>query len=139
MSTTKIILIIVGILGVLGLLVLLFAGSIGWFAFSAINNSDAADTARTYLRTNEDLKREIGEVKDFGWFVTGNIERRNNTGDSTLNLKVKGERKTVNATVSLAYRSNQGWRVTEAWYDNDGRKVFLKAPYDMPPPSATPE
>ena len=138
MSTKKIVLIVVGILGVLGLVVALFAGGIVWFAFSTINNSDAAETARTYLRTNEDLKREIGEVKDFGWFITGNIEKRNANGNATLNLKVIGEKKEVNATVVLSYRSNQNWRVTEAWYDNDGRKVFLLAPYDMPPPSATP-
>ena len=122
----------------LGLLVALFVGGIVWFAFSTINNSEAAETARTYLRTNEALKRDIGEVKDFGSFVTGNINTQNQSGEATLNLKVYGERKTVNATVSLAYRSNQNWRVTEAFYDDDGRKVFLKAPYDMPPPSASP-
>lgn len=138
MSTKKIVLIIVGILGVLALLGVLFVVGIGWFVFSAIGNSEAAETARTYLRTNEDLKREIGEVKDFGSFVTGNINTQNQSGEATLNLKVYGERKTVNATVSLAYRSNQNWRVTEAFYDDDGRKIFLKAPYDMPPPSASP-
>ena len=138
MSTKKIVAIIVGIFAVLALLVMLFVGGIVWFAFSTISNSDAAETARTYLRTNEDLKREIGEVKDFGWFITGNIEKRNANGDATLNLKIIGEKKTVNATVVLVYRSNQNWRVVEAWYDNDGSKIFLKAPYDMPLPSATP-
>jgi type II secretory pathway pseudopilin PulG len=138
MSTKKIVLIVVGILGVLALLGVLFVVGIGWFVFSTIGNSEAAETARTYLRTNEELKRDIGEVKDFGSFVTGNINTQNQNGEATLNLKVYGERKTVNATVSLAYRSNQPWRITEAFYDNDGRKVFLKAPYDMPPPSASP-
>jgi type II secretory pathway pseudopilin PulG len=138
MSTNKIVLIVVGILGVLALLGVLFVVGIGWFVFSTIGNSEAAETARTYLRTNEELKRDIGEVKDFGSFVTGNINTQNQSGEATLNLKVYGERKTVNATVSLAYRSNQNWRVTEAFYDDDGRKVFLKAPYDMPPPSASP-
>lgn len=139
MSTKKIVLIILSILGVLGLLVVLFVVGIGWFVFSTMNNSEAAEAARMYLRTNETLKQDIGEVKDFGSFPTGNINVQNQNGEATLNLKVYGERKTVNATVSLAYRSNQNWRVTEAWYDNDGRKVFLKAPYDMPLPSATPD
>ena len=138
MTTKKIVLIVVGIVSILALLVVLFVVGIGWFVFSTIGNSEAAETARTYLKTNEALKRDIGEVKDFGSFVTGNINVQNQSGEATLNLKVYGERKTVNATVSLAYRSNQNWRVTEAWYDDDGRKVFLKAPYDMPPPSASP-
>ena len=138
MSTKKIVLLIVGILSVFALLVVLFVVGIGWFVFSTIGNSEAAETARTYLRTNEALTDEIGEVKDFGSFVTGNINTRNQSGEATLNLKVYGERKNVNATVSLAYRSNQNWRVTEAFYDDDGRKVILKAPYDMPQPSASP-
>ncbi len=135
MSTKKIVLLVVGILAVLALVAALFVGGIVWFAFSTINNSDAAETARTYLRTNEDLKREIGEVKEFGWFTTGNIETRNAAGDATLNLKVIGEKKTVNATVVLSKPSNQDWGVTEAFYDNDGRKVVLKAPYEDVPPA----
>lgn len=135
MSTKKIVLIVVGIVGVLALLGVLFVVGIGWFVFSTIGNSKAADTARTYLRTNKMLTDEIGEVTDFGSFVTGSINTQNDSGEATLNLKVYGKLKTVNATVSLAYRSNQDWRVTEAFYDNDGRKVVLKGPYEDLPPS----
>ena len=48
MSTKKIVLIVVGILGVLALLGVLFVVGIGWFVFSTISNSEAAETARTY-------------------------------------------------------------------------------------------
>jgi hypothetical protein len=135
MSTKKIVLIVVGILGVLVLLGALFVVGIGWFVFSTIGNSKAAETARTYLRTNEMLTDEIGQVTDFGSIVTGNINTQNQSGDATLNLKVYGKLKTVNATVSLTYRGNEDWRVTEAFYDNDGRKVVLKTPYEDVPPS----
>jgi hypothetical protein len=138
MTTKKIVFIIVGVFAVLALVVALFVGGIVWFVFSTMSNSDAAETARTYLRTNEQLKRDIGEVTDFGSFITGNINVQNQNGDATLNIKVYGERKTVHATVELAYRSNQNWRVTEAWYESDGRRISLKAPYDMPLPSSTP-
>ena len=87
MSTKKIVLIVVGILGVLALLVVLFVVGIGWFVFSTIGNSEAAETARTYLRTNEELKRDIGEVKDFGSFVTGNINTENQNGEATLEFE----------------------------------------------------
>ena len=135
MTTKKIVLIVLGILSVLALLVVLFVVGIGWFVFSTIGNSEAAETARTYLRTNEVLTDEIGEVTDFGSFVTGNINTQNQSGEATLNFKVYGKLKTVNATVSLAYRSNQNWRVTEAWYDLDGKKVFLRTAYEEQPPS----
>jgi len=139
MTTKKIVLIVVGIVVVLGLIVALFAAGIGWFVFRTIGNSEAADTARTYLRTNETLKRDIGEVKDFGSFVTGNINVQNQNGEATLNLKVYGERKTVNATVDLSFRSNRNWRVTGASYESDGRTIQLMAPYDAAPEAATPQ
>jgi cbb3-type cytochrome oxidase subunit 3 len=139
MSTKKIVLIIAGILGVLGLLVALFVVGIGWFVFSTIRNSDAAEAARTYLRTNEDLKRDIGEVKEFGSFVTGQINRQNTSGEATLNFKVIGEKKTVNATVDLSYRGSRSWRVIGASYQSDGHTISLMDPYQFTPEPSPPE
>jgi len=137
MTTKKIVLIVSAIVGVLALLVVLFVVGIGWFVFSTIGNSEAANAARTYLRNNETLKRDIGEVKDFGSFITGNINKVNNDGDATLHIKVIGEKKQVNATVDLSYRSNRAWRVTGASYESDGRRIDLMAAYDTSP-EATP-
>ena len=138
MSTKKLILIIAGILAVLGLIVALFVGGIVWFAFHTIAKSEAAETARTFLRNNEILKQDIGEVKDFGSFVTGNINVQNTDGEATLHLKVIGEERTVNARVDLSYRNNRSWRVTGASYDRDGQDIDLVqgyAPTPTPPPN----
>ncbi len=132
MSTKKIILIIAGIVGVLALIVALFVVAIGWFVFRTIGNSEAAETARTYLRNNEQLKQDIGEVKDFGSFVTGQVNVHNSDGEATLHLKVIGEKKVVNATVDLSYRSNRNWRVTGASYERDGQTIDLMRPYETP-------
>ena len=137
MSTKKIILIIAGILAALGLIVALFVGGITWFAFHTIAKSEAADTARTFLRNNEILKQDIGEVKDFGSFVTGNINVQNTDGEATLHLKVIGEKRTVNARVDLSYRNNRSWRVTGASYDRDGQTIDLVQGYG-PSPTPTP-
>jgi len=134
MSTKKIILIIAGILGVLALVVALFVGGIAWFAFHTIGNSEAAEASRTYLRNNQALKQDIGEVKDFGSFITGNVNVANGDGEATLYLKVIGEKRNVNARVDLSYRSNQNWRVTGASYDRDGRTIDLMKPYEQSPP-----
>jgi hypothetical protein len=133
MSTKKIVLIIAGVLGVLALVVALFVGGIFWFVFHTIGSSEAAGTARTYLRNNEALKQDIGEVKDFGSFVTGQINVANGDGEATLYLKVIGEKRDVNATVSLSYRSNRNWRVTGASYQRDGQKIDLMRPYEQSP------
>ena len=137
MSTKKIVLIIGGVIAVLALIVALFVGGIAWFAFHTIANSEAAETARTFLRHNEILKRDIGEVKDFGSFVTGNINVQNTDGEATLHLKVIGEKRAVNATVDLSYRNNRSWRVTGATYERDGQTVDLVQGYG-PPTTGTP-
>jgi len=132
MSTKKIILIIAGIVGVLALIVALFVVAIGWFVFRTIGNSEAAETARTYLRNNEQLKQDIGEVKDYGSFVTGQVNVHNSDGEATLHFKVIGEKKVVNATVDLSYRSNRNWRVTGATYEREGQTIDLMRPYETP-------
>ena len=139
MSTKKILVIIGSILVVLALIVVLFVGGIVWFVFHSIGTSEAADQARVYLRNNETLKQDIGEVKDFGSFVTGNINVQNGDGVATLHLKVIGEKRTVNSTVDLSYRSNRAWRVTGAAYDRDGEAVDLMQGYGAPALSPTPE
>jgi cytochrome oxidase complex assembly protein 1 len=135
MSTKKIILIIIGIVGVLGLVVALFVGGIAFFVFRTIGHSEAADTARAYLRNNEKLKQDIGEVNDFGSIVSGNINVRNGDGVATLYLKVYGAKKAVNARVDLQYRNNRSWRVTDASYEGDGKTIELMQPYE---PAALP-
>ena len=139
MSTKKIVLIVVSIVAVLALIAALFVGGIVWFTFHTIGNSEAANTARAYLRSNEKLKQDIGEVKDFGSLVTGSINVQNQNGDATLKLKVYGEKKTVNATVDLSYRNNRAWRVTGASYESEGRTIDLMSAYESQPEASPPD
>jgi hypothetical protein len=136
MTTKKIVIIVATILITLGLLVALFVGGIILFAFQQIGNSDAATTARKFLKSSERLKQDIGDVKDFGTFITGNINIQNGNGNAMLNLKVIGARKTVNTTVELAYRNGREWQVTGASYTNDtGQTVDLLNPYQSQRPA----
>jgi hypothetical protein len=132
MSTKKILLIVGGIVIVLGLIVALFVGGIVFFVFRTIGNSEAAETARTYLRNNQKLKQDIGEVKDFGWLVSGNINVSNGDGVATLYLKAIGEKGDANARVDLQYRDNRAWRVTGASYTRNGQTVDLMQAYGPP-------
>jgi thioredoxin 1 len=131
MTTKKILLIIGGVVAVLGLVVVLFVGGILWAAFSAIGKSEAAGTAKIFLRQNEKLKSDIGDVRDFGFWVTGGINSHNADGEATLNLKAVGARKTAHASVNLAYRNGREWVVVAASYKNDaGQSVDLFDPYE---------
>ena len=78
------------------------------------------------MQNNERQKQDIGDVKEFGSFITGRINVQNDSGSATLNLKVMGTRKTVHASVELMYRNGKEWRVTDASYVNDaGQTVNL--------------
>lgn len=131
MTTKKIVIIVISVVVVLGLIVAIFVGGIIGVTLYSMGQSEAADTAKTFLRNNEVLKQDIGEIKDFGSFVTGNINIKNSDGNATINLKVIGERKTVNASVELIYRSGRPWRVISASYRTpDGQTIDLLNPYE---------
>lgn len=131
MTTKKIVVIVVSIVLALGLLVVVVAGGIVGIALYSLGNSEAAATAQKFLRENERLKQDIGEVKDFGSIVTGNISINNGVGSATLNLKVIGEKKEVNASVGLMHSRGGDWRVTEASYRNEaGQTVDLINAYE---------
>ena len=130
MTTKKILLIVGGVVVVLGIVVALFVGGIVGFALYSVSNSEAADTAKNFLRTNEKLKKDIGEVKDFGSIVTGSVNVSDGNGQATLNLKVIAD-ETVNASVNLVYLNRGDWRVSAASYVNkDGQTIDLLDPYD---------
>ena len=131
MTTKKTVLIIAGVVGVLGLVVVLFVVGIVGFVFYQLGNSEAAQKSKDFLRTNEKLKRDIGEVKDFGSIVTGSVSLSGGSGNAKINLKVIGEQKTVNASVDLILVSGSSWRVNAANYVNDsGETIDLLDPYD---------
>ena len=130
MTTKKVLLMVGGVVVALAFLVICFVGAIVGFALYQVSNSEAAARSRDFLSKSEKLKADIGKVKDFGSIVTGNVSFQEGSGAATLNLKVIGERKTVNAKVELVL-SNREWIVTEAVYVNSsGQTVGLLDPYD---------
>jgi len=130
MTTRKIVLVVGALILAVCLLVLIFVGGIVGFAFYTVGKSEAATRAKDFLKASPVLKQDIGDVKDFGSFVTGSINVQNEDGAATLNLKVIGAKKVVNATVNLAY-NGRTWRVSSASYVNDrGQTVNLRDPYE---------
>ena len=131
MTTRKIVLIVGAVVVAVTLLVMIFVGGIVGFAFYSIGRSEAATTAKSFLRNSALLKQDIGEVQDFGRFPTGSINVQSDNGEATLNLKVIGARKTVHASVGLLYTHSNAWRVSSASYVNDrGQTINLLDPYD---------
>lgn len=133
MTAKKILIIVAGIVAALLLVVALLAGAIFGMVFYTLGNSEAADAARLFVRNNEKLKRDIGEVKDFGSIVTGSVNVANSDGQATLGLKVIGAQRTTDVNVNLIYKNRYKWRVTGATYkDAAGRTIELLDKYESP-------
>jgi hypothetical protein len=131
MTTKKLFLIVGGVVIVLTLVVAVFVGGIVGFALYSVNNSEAAARAKDFLRTNEKLKKDIGEVRDFGSIITGSVNVADGNGQATLHLKVIGDNETVNASVNLVYLNRGDWRVIAASYvAKGGQTINLLDPYD---------
>jgi cytochrome oxidase complex assembly protein 1 len=131
MTTKRIVLIVVAVVVVLALLAAVFVGGIVGVTLYQLGNSEAAAKAKDFLRNSDKLSDDIGEVKDFGSIITGHFNVANNSGEATLNLKVIGERKTVNASVDLVFTNGSAWRVSAASYVNSsGQTIDLLDPYD---------
>jgi hypothetical protein len=130
-TTNKIVIIVGAVVITLALLMVIFVGVIVAFALYSVGNSQAAMAAKDFLRKNERLKQDIGEVNGFGKFVTGSINVHNSDGDATLSLKVIGEQRTVNCSVDLIYRAGRPWRVTAASCRNEnGQTIELFNAYE---------
>lgn len=127
MTAKKVLFIIGGIIAAGVVAVAAFVTAVVGIAFYSVDHSQAAVTAKSFLRRNEKLKRDIGEIRDFGAIVTGSLNAENSDGVATLHIKVIGERRTVDdVRVDLMYRDGREWRVTGASYkDDDGRPVDL--------------
>ena len=131
MTTKKIMMIVGSVLLGLTVLILVFLVAIVGLGLYAVKNSESAEKAKDYLRKNEKLKQDVGEVKDFGSIVTAAVDVRDGNNEVTLKLKVIGEKKTVNATVVLILVQGNAWRITSASYVNSsGQKIPLLDPYD---------
>lgn len=131
MTTKKILLIVDGVVVTMVLLVAVFVGAIVGFTLYKVGNSEAAAKAKDFLRNNEQLKSDIGEVRDFGSIITGSVSFANGNGEAILNLKVIGERKTVDASVQMVFTQGSAWRISSASYVNSlGETIDLLDPYD---------
>lgn len=131
MTVKKIAFVVGVVLTSLGVLTSIFLIVIVFFGLYTVNNSEPADRAKVYLRSNEKLKQDIGEVQNFGNIVTAAINDRNGNSEVTLKLKVFGEHKTVNASVDLMLVQGNTWRVTSASYVNsNGQTIKLLDPYE---------
>ena len=131
MKAKKIVFVVGSVLTVLTVLAAIFVVAIVYFGLYTVNKSEPAEKVKAYLRSNEKLKQDIGDVQNIGNVETVGISDRNGNSEVTLKLRVYGEHKTVNATVNLMLVPGNAWRITSASYVNsNGQTIKLLDPYE---------
>ncbi len=105
--------------------------SIGFHFFvgsmiSSMGHTEAAETAKEFLRQNRKLKDFTGELRESPSFVGGKINANDAGGEAYLSFEVEGERKEVTANVSLRSQNKGNWQIADADYiDDAGETVDL--------------
>jgi len=76
-------------------------------------NSDAYSHAKKHIKSNEDIISEIGNIDSFSLIPTGGISFESNvngeTGNASINLIIKGDKKYKNVTVFMFKDYGQDW------------------------------
>ena len=79
-----------------------------------IDNSSALSTAKTYVLNSDSLKKEIGDIRGFGFTYTGGIEISSDSagedGTANISLIIKGSKKFKELDFYLSRKKNgNGW------------------------------
>ncbi|MCC9138938.1 hypothetical protein ACFSKU_08830 [Pontibacter silvestris] len=78
-------------------------------------NTKAYQTAKDHLLRSEHIKREVGEIKGFGFTPTGGIAVQNDsngeTGSANVELTIKGDKAFKSVTVHVFKDYGKDWEV----------------------------
>lgn len=104
-KSRKIIAIVIPSIIVIGAVLMFLTGSL-------MKKSDAYKTAVESIKQDANVQKQTGGIKDFGYFVTGQIKTVNDAGEANLSIKVEGQKEDVTVFVYLT-KDNAGWHTQE--------------------------
>lgn len=81
----------------IGIGLLVFILLVQCILVAVIPFSNAYESTKTYIKNDDSLKKELGEIQGFGLITTGGIQKTTDSsgeyGNAEINLTVKGEKK----------------------------------------------
>ncbi|MDR6561814.1 MULTISPECIES: cytochrome c oxidase assembly factor Coa1 family protein [unclassified Arcicella] len=103
---------IIRILAVLGTFILFFV-IVLLLSVSTIKKTDAYKMSIIGIEQNKEIQTEIGGIKEYGMFPTGNVNITNGHGQADLQIKVIGNQKEIEVNVYLEKEPNSQWKIIE--------------------------
>src|SRR5258706_2875482 len=90
---------------------LAFIGVVVFIAFSAIRHSDAYETALARSTHDPRVQAALGTPIESGWFVTGNVSSKGNSGGANLRLTLLGAKQDASVHI-VGTRDANDWHYT---------------------------
>jgi len=90
---------------------------------STLKSSEAYTVAVNRLKENEEVKNQLGEIKDTGFPLGAYNQRSDGSGDASFVMSVQGTKDSGRYEVSLV-RSNSVWRLTKGVVRTSSGKVI---------------
>lgn len=82
-----------------------------------IKETDAFMASQEYIKTNNDVVDEIGEVEGYGFLISGSMESSPNGGKAFFSYTVKGSKRNAPVHVVLEKDSSRTWVVKKFYYE----------------------
>lgn len=103
-------------MGVLTVICLaIFAFFLSCFVEFELKTSDAYQAAIEYLKTDDQVKNLVGDVKGFGLFPTGAIQSTTvngtESGNANFRITIKGTKKYKDVTITVEKGPETFWQV----------------------------
>lgn len=115
---------------ILAIILLLLGGGIAaviYFGYqkleSTLKSSEAYTVALNRLKENEEVKTELGEIKDSGFPVGAFSQNADGSGDAAFFMSVQGTKGKGRYEVALK-RSNSVWRLIKGTLRTDSGKII---------------
>lgn len=100
----------------IGICILIFGLTLLPIVVFMLKTSDAYVAALKYLKSDPNIKEQLGNVKGFGLIPTGSVQTTTingvESGNATFEMVIKGDKKYMDVTIDLEKAPDSVWTVT---------------------------
>lgn len=86
------------------------------FVTQSIKSDPAYSAATSYIENSLEIKDAVGNIKGFGFFISGSIETFNGNGEADLKIPVYGTERDITVEIMLTKEPSSDWNVESISY-----------------------
>lgn len=107
---------------------MLFAGAIVGVVMYAIRSSDVAQLTLVTAQASPEMKAELGEPMEIGWFITGSVKSNGGNGQADVHLPIAGPNGSASVHAIASKKTGGVWEFTEmtALIEGKGKTLDLR-------------